>query len=488
MAKRVLAFDFGASSGRAIIGTLDNGKITLNEVHRFSNDPVTVNGTFYWDVLRLFHEIKQGLLKAKQAGGFDSIGIDTWGVDFGLLDKDGVLLENPVHYRDKRNIGMVEKAAKYIGKDEMYKLTGIQFMDFNTAFQLLSIKENRPELLARAESLLFMPDLFAYFLTGNKVSEYSIATTSQLVDINTRDWSKEMLEKLGLPEKIFNRIVPSGSVTGYLSDEICEELGLEKVPVIAVCGHDTQSAVTAVPSEKEDFAFISSGTWSLFGTETKKPIVNDLSYSFNVTNEGGFGYSTAFLKNICGLWLIQESRRQWIREGKEYSYAELEKAALREKPFARFIDPDAPEFAVPGNLPARITEYCRRTGQSVPENEGQTVRCIYESLALRYRAVLEGIEKCTGKKYDSLNVVGGGTKDTLLCKMTADACNITVYAGPIEATVMGNVAVQLISGGDIADVIEARRIIANSGQLKCYSPENTAAWDEAYEKFKSVTK
>ncbi len=488
MAKRVLAFDFGASSGRAIIGTLDNGRITLNEVHRFSNDPVTVNGTFYWDVLRLFHEIKQGLLKAKQAGGFDSIGIDTWGVDFGLLDKDGVLLENPVHYRDKRNIGMVEKAAKYIGKDEMYKLTGIQFMDFNTAFQLLSIKENRPELLARAESLLFMPDLFAYFLTGNKVSEYSIATTSQLVDINTRDWSKEILEKLGLPEKIFNRIVPSGSVTGYLSDEICEELGLEKVPVIAVCGHDTQSAVTAVPSEKEDFAFISSGTWSLFGTETKKPIVNDLSYSFNVTNEGGFGYSTAFLKNICGLWLIQESRRQWIREGKEYSYAELEKAALREKPFARFIDPDAPEFAVPGNLPARITEYCRRTGQSVPENEGQTVRCIYESLALRYRAVLEGIEKCTGKNYDSLNVVGGGTKDTLLCKMTADACNITVYAGPIEATVMGNVAVQLISGGDIADVVEARRIIANSEQLKCYSPENTAAWDEAYEKFKSVTK
>lgn len=488
MAKRVLAFDFGASSGRAIIGTLDNGRITLNEVHRFSNDPVTVNGTFYWDVLRLFHEIKQGLLKAKQAGGFDSIGIDTWGVDFGLIDKDGVLLENPVHYRDKRNIGMVEKAAKYIGKDEMYKLTGIQFMDFNTAFQLLSIKENRPELLARAESLLFMPDLFAYFLTGNKVSEYSIATTSQLVDINTRDWSKEILEKLGLPEKIFNRIVPSGSVTGYLSDEICEELGLEKVPVIAVCGHDTQSAVTAVPSEKEDFAFISSGTWSLFGTETKKPIVNDLSYSFNVTNEGGFGYSTAFLKNICGLWLIQESRRQWIREGKEYSYAELEKAALREKPFARFIDPDAPEFAVPGNLPARITEYCRRTGQSVPENEGQTVRCIYESLALRYRAVLEGIEKCTGKNYDSLNVVGGGTKDTLLCKMTADACNITVYAGPIEATVMGNVAVQLISGGDIADVVEARRIIANSEQLKCYSPENTAAWDEAYEKFKSVTK
>lgn len=487
MSKRVLAFDFGASSGRAILGTLENGKITLKEIHRFSNDPVTVNGTFYWDVLRLFHEIKQGLLKAKREGGFDSIGIDTWGVDFGLLDKNGILLENPVHYRDKRNFGMADEAAKLISKQEMYGLTGIQFMDFNTAFQLLSIKKNRPELLERADSLLFMPDLFAYFLTGNKVSEYSIATTSQLVDINTREWSGTMLEKLGLPRRIFEKIVPAGSVTGYLSDDICEELGLDKVPVTAVCGHDTQSAITAVPSEEKDFAFISSGTWSLFGTETDAPIVNERSYAFNVTNEGGYGYSTAFLKNICGLWLIQESRRQWMREGKEFSYAELEKAALGEKPFACFIDPDSPEFGIPGDLPTRIADYCRRTGQYVPSTVGETVRCIYESLALKYRAVFEGIEECTGKKYGHINVVGGGTKDTLLCRMTAESCGVPVFAGPIEATVMGNVAIQFIACGEIADVAEARKIIADSESLKKYVPENTDAWNAAYETYKSVT-
>lgn len=487
MSKRVLAFDFGASSGRAILGTLENGRITLKEIHRFSNDPVTVNGTFYWDVLRLFHEIKQGLLKAKREGGFDSIGIDTWGVDFGLLDKNGILLENPVHYRDKRNSGMADEAAKLISKQEMYGLTGIQFMDFNTAFQLLSIKKNRPELLERAESLLFMPDLFAYFLTGNKVSEYSIATTSQLVDINTREWSGTMIEKLGLPRRIFERIVPAGSVTGYLSDDICEELGLDKVPVIAVCGHDTQSAITAVPSEEKDFAFISSGTWSLFGTETDAPIVNERSYAFNVTNEGGYGYSTAFLKNICGLWLIQESRRQWMREGKEFSYAELEKAALGEKPFACFIDPDSPEFGIPGDLPTRIADYCRRTGQYVPETVGETVRCIYESLAMKYRAVFEGIEECTGQKYGHINVVGGGTKDTLLCGMTAESCGVPVFAGPIEATVMGNVAIQFIGCGEIADVAEARKIIAGSESLKKYVPENTDAWNAAYKTYKSVT-
>lgn len=487
MSKRVLAFDFGASSGRAILGTLENGKITLEEIHRFSNDPVTVNGTFYWDVLRLFHEIKQGLLKAKQAGGFDSIGIDTWGVDFGLLDRDGKLLENPVHYRDGRNAGMTEEAAKLISKKDMYVLTGIQFMDFNTAFQLLSIKKNRPELLERAESLLFMPDLFAYFLTGKKVSEYSIATTSQLIDINTHEWSREMIDGLGLPSKIFNKIVPAGSLTGYLSEEIQSELGLPAVPVITVCGHDTQSAITAVPSEKKDFAFISSGTWSLFGTETDNPIVNERSYEFNVTNEGGYGYSTAFLKNICGLWLIQESRRQWIREGKEFSYAELEKAALGEKPFSCFIDPDAPDFASPGDLPSRIADYCRRTGQHVPESVGETVRCIYESLALKYRSVLEGIEECTGKKYGHINVVGGGTKDTLLCKMTADACAVPVFAGPIEATVMGNVAVQLLACGEIADVTQARKIIAESESLKAYSPENGDKWSEAHRRFADVT-
>ncbi len=488
MSKRVLAFDFGASSGRAILGEIKDGKIVLEEIHRFSNDPVLLNGTFYWDVLRLFHEIKQGLLKAKQAGGFDSIGIDTWGVDFGLLDKNGVLLENPVHYRDKRNAGMTDEAAKIISRQRMYDITGIQFMDFNTAFQLLSIKKNRPELLERAETLLFMPDLFAYFLTGNKVSEYSIATTSQLIDIKTRSWSEEMTEKLGLPARILQKIVPAGTVTGMLSEEICSELGLESVPVVAVCGHDTQSAITAVPSDKKDFAFISSGTWSLFGTETHSPIVNEKSYNFNVTNEGGYGFSTAFLKNICGLWLIQESRRQWKREGKEYSYAELEQAALKAEPFKCFIDPDAPEFASPGDLPGNIKAYCKKTGQYVPETVGEVVRCIYESLAMKYKSVFEGIENCTGIKYPHINVVGGGVKDSFLCRLTANACGVPVYAGPIEATVMGNVAVQLITAKDIADVSEARKLIAESETLKHFEPEDTDAWNTAYERFLSATK
>ena len=483
--KRVLAFDFGASSGRAILGSFDGEKITLNEVHRFSNDPVSVGGTFYWDVLRLFHEIKQGILKAKQAGGFDSIGIDTWGVDFGLIDKKGYLLENPVHYRDKRNQGMIEEAEKYISKDELYNITGIQFMDFNTVFQLLSLKINRPELLEKADKLLFMPDLLNYFLTGAKVSEYSIATTSQLIDINTRSWSKTVTEKLSLPEKLLAEIVKPGTVIGKLSPEICEELGVESVDVIAVAGHDTQSAITAVPSEKPDFAFISCGTWSLFGTEPEKPIVNEKSRKFNVTNEGGYNYATAFLKNICGLWLIQESRRQWIREGKEYSYAELEEMALASKEFQCFIDPDAPEFVAMGDIPSRIKEFCKKTGQHVPETVGEVVRCIYESLALKYRNVFEGIEDCTEKKYEQINIMGGGTKDKLLCRMTADACAVPVYAGPIEATVLGNIAIQLMSSKVISDINEARKIIANGENLKEYLPESTDKWNKAYEIYKN---
>lgn len=481
--KRILAFDFGASSGRAILGTFDGQTIALEEIHRFSNDPVLVGGTFYWDVLRLFHEIKQGILKAKQAGGFDAVGIDTWGVDFGLLDKDGRLLENPVHYRDARNVGMIEKAAERISKDKMYDITGIQFMEFNTVFQLLSLKLNRPELLERAKTLLFMPDLLGYFLTGKKAGEYSIATTSQLVDIRTREWSKEMAEALDLPLDILPPITASGSVLGPLSDELCKELGVKPVNVISVCGHDTQSAVTAVPSEDKEFAFISCGTWSLFGTELEEPIVNETSKAFNVTNEGGYGYSTAFLKNICGLWLIQESRRQWKREGSDYSYAELEKLAVASRPFQCFIDPDAPDFVAPGDMPGRIREFCRRTGQYVPQTVGEVVRCIYESLALKYRHVFNGLKNCTGKDYAHINVVGGGTKDGLLCGMTASACNVRVCAGPIEATVLGNIAVQLLSLGELKDIAEARRVIARGENLKVFDPADPAVWDEAYGRY-----
>ena len=484
--KRVLAFDFGASSGRAILGIFDGEKIELQEVHRFSNDPVKINGTVYWDVQRLFFEIKQGILKAKEAGGFDSIGIDTWGVDFGLLRKDGTLVENPVHYRDARNDGMVEKATEYMSKERMYDITGIQFMDFNTIFQLLSLKENRPYILEEADKLLFMPDLLNYMLSGVKSTEFSIATTSQMVDLKTNNWSEEILDTFGIKKDLLTDIAPTGAVIGQLSDEICEELGVAKADIVSVAAHDTQSAITATPCEFDDFAFISCGTWSLFGTEVKEPIINEASKKLNVTNEGGYDYTTAFLKNICGLWLIQESRRQWIREGKEYSYAELEKLALECEPFKCFIDPDAPEFAPMGNLPRRVKEYCEKTGQYVPQTVGEIIRCIYESLALKYRYTFDGIKECTEKDYDRIHVMGGGTKDKLLLQMTAQSCNVNVYGGPIEATALGNVAIQLMSTGAIKDIKEARKIIAKGENLKLYEPKDNAEWEKAYEDFKNI--
>ena len=486
--KKVLAFDFGASSGRAIIGSFDGEKITLKEVHRFTNDPVDLGGTLYWDVLRLFYEIKQGIVKAKIAGGFDSIGIDTWGVDFGLIDKNGRLLENPVHYRDKRTSGLVEESFKSVPRQKMYDITGIQFMELNTLFQLISLKKQRPEMLERADKMLFMPDLFAYFLTGKMCSEYSIASTSQLIDINTRSWSKELLDAFGIKESLFASLTEPGTQLGNLSKEICEECGVESVPVISVCGHDTQSAITAVPCESGDFAFLSSGTWSLFGTELQKPIVNETSLKINITNEGGFGGTTGFLKNIIGLWLIQESRRQWQREGKDYSYADLEKLALSEEPFKCFIDPDAPEFVPQGNIPERVREFCRKTGQYVPESVGEIMRCIYESLAMKYRMTFEKLCECTGKDYPVIHVIGGGTKDGLLCRMTASSCGKTVKAGPIEATVMGNVAVQLMSDGTIGSISEARKAVAASESLKTYEPENTDEWIKAYESFVKIAK
>lgn len=486
MTKRVLAFDFGASSGRAIIGCFDGDKITLEEVHRFSNDPVSVGGTVYWDVLRLFYEIKQGIIKAKIAGGFDSIGIDTWGVDFGLIDSEGKLMENPVHYRDARTVGLVDEAFKTMPKEKLYGITGIQFMELNTLFQLISLKKYRPWMLERADKMLFMPDLFGYMLTGKMCAEYSIASTSQLIDLDKRTWSKEILDAFGIKESVFAPLVQPGTVLGELSKEICEECGVDPVPVISVCGHDTQSAITSVPCEDGDFAFLSSGTWSLFGTELDKPIVNETSMNINITNEGGFDGSTGFLKNIIGLWLIQESRRQWKREGKEYSYADLEKLALAAEPFKCFIDPDAPKFVPHGNIPERVREFCRKTGQYVPETVGEIMRCIYESLAMKYRLTFEKLRECTERDYPVIHVIGGGTKDGLLCQMTANSCDRTVKAGPIEATVMGNVAVQLMSNGSVENIGQARKIIAESSELKTFEPKDTDKWAGAYEDFLKI--
>ena len=486
MTKRVLAFDFGASSGRAIIGCFDGDKITLEEVHRFSNDPVSVGGTVYWDVLRLFYEIKQGIIKAKIAGGFDSIGIDTWGVDFGLIDSEGKLMENPVHYRDARTVGLVDEAFKTMPKEQLYGITGIQFMELNTLFQLIALKKYRPWMLERADKMLFMPDLFGYMLTGKMCAEYSIASTSQLIDLDKKTWSKEILDAFGIKESVFAPLVQPGTVLGELSKEVCEECGVDPVPVISVCGHDTQSAITSVPCEDGDFAFLSSGTWSLFGTELDKPIVNETSMNINITNEGGFDGSTGFLKNIIGLWLIQESRRQWKREGKEYSYADLEKLALAAEPFKCFIDPDAPEFVPHGNIPERVREFCRKTGQYVPETVGEIMRCIYESLAMKYRLTFEKLRECTERDYPVIHVIGGGTKDGLLCQMTANSCDRTVKAGPIEATVMGNVAVQLMSDGSVKNIGQARKIVADSSELKTFEPKDTDKWAGAYEDFLKI--
>lgn len=484
---RVLAFDLGASSGRAMLASYDGERIQLEELHRFPNDPVLVRGTLYWDVLRLLHEIKQGLLAAKARGAIpDSIGLDTWGVDFGLLGRDGRLLENPVHYRDSRTAGYLERAFQRVDRAAFYRTTGSQIMEINTVFQLLSLAENRPELLDRAETLLLMPDLLCYLLTGSRQTEYTIATTTQLLDAADRSWSAPLLAQLGLPRSLLTTIVPPGTPAGPLEAALREELGLPPIPVVRVASHDTQSAALAAPAEEQDFLFVSCGTWSLFGTERDAPLLDDRAMEYNLTNEGGVEGTTTFLKNITGLWLIQESRRQWKREGQDFSFAELERLAREAAPFRCFIDPDAALFAPPGDLPGRVRQFCAGTGQPVPETAGEVVRCLYESLAFAHRLAAEQIEACTGRRYRAIHVVGGGARDALLCQMTASACGKEVTAGPVEATVYGNAAVQLMAAGVLSDRWEARRVIAHSEEIRRFQPLETAAWDAAYDAFRRI--
>lgn len=486
--KRVLAIDFGASSGRAIIGSYDGEKITLEEIHRFSNDPVFVGDTMYWDVLRLLFEIKQAIIKSKAYGELDSIAIDTWGVDFGLIDIDGRLLENPVHYRDQRTKGFYKKLQSVVSDNEFYSQTGIQFMEINTVYQLMSLKENRPDLLERADKMLLMPDLFGYFLTGKKVAEMSIASTTQLFDAKNKCWSDELIKKLGLKRSLFPEIVDSGAVLGELSDSICQELDVKPCRVISVCGHDTQSAQVSVVAESADFAFLSCGTWSLLGTELEAPVLSEKSLELNVTNETGYLRKTSFLKNIIGLWLLQESKRQYAREGKNYSYADMEALARQQKPLACFIDPDSEEFVPAGNIPKRVREYCERTNQYVPKTDGEVIRCIYDSLALKYKSAIDQLQKCTDKVFSRLYMVGGGTKDKLLAALTANACGIEVSSGPVEATAFGNVALQLIANGEISSLQEARSVISASENVSLFEPENTALWNDAYKKYCEVIK
>lgn len=484
--KQVLAVDYGASGGRVMLGGFDGASFTISELHRFPNDPVKLGDTMYWDVLRLYFEMKQGIVKSKAYGAISGIGVDTWGVDFGLLDREGRLLDNPVHYRDGRTAGMMEKTLKMVGRDPLYELTGNQLMELNTLFQLMAVKERRPELLERADALLLMPDLFQYFLSGAKISEKSIASTTQMMDMRQGEWAFGLLETLGLQTGMMRDILPGAVRTGSLRPEIQKELGVPAMEVIAVAGHDTQSAMAAIPAREEDFLFISCGTWGLFGTELPEPVISEMSKKFNITNEAGLEGKYAFLKNIIGLWLIQESRRQWIREGKEYGFGELETKAACTEPLKSLINPDAPEFIPSGDIPERIRQFCRKTRQPVPQSEGEIVCCIDQSLALAYRKAMDEIRACTGKQYPVIHLIGGGAQSGLLCQMTANACGLPVVVGPVEATVYGNTMAQFMALGELNGLAQARRALADTLHTVVYEPRDREIWEEAYERYREI--
>ena len=486
--KQILAFDFGASSGRAVLAELNQGMLDITEIHRFSNDPVIVNGTMYWDILRLWYEIKVGITKAVNSGGFDALSIDSWGVDFGVIDAQGKLLGNPVHYRDKRTYDMPEKVFAKISKEELYKRTGIQHMHFNTLYQLAYMCENEQNILDNTDKFLMIPDLFAYFLTGEKRGEITNLSTTNMFSPINMEWDEEIIKRIGIDENILPTPINAGSVYGNILPEICEELGCESVPVIAVGSHDTASAVAACPAIDNDFVYISSGTWSLFGTELPEPLINQKAMRANFTNEIGYGKTIRFLKNIMGLWIIQESRRQWIREGNEADFGTLEREAENAEPFKCFIDVDDPVFEAAGNIPLRIQEYCKKTGQYVPQSRGEIMRCIYDSLAMKYKYTLNTLEQITGRKYKNIHIVGGGIKDALLCRQTADACGAAVHAGPAEATIMGNAAVAFIALNAVKDLKEARELIRDSIDIKIYEPQNASLWDENYSRYIGIIK
>ncbi|MBQ9703480.1 MAG: rhamnulokinase [Clostridia bacterium] len=486
---KMLAIDLGASSGRGIVGSYDGNKFSIRENHRFPNEPVNTTGNFCWDILRIFHEIKSSISKCILSDDKDikSIGIDTWGVDYGFVDKNGVLMANPYHYRDARTVGIQPYAFKTVPFEDIYSVTGIQTMNFNTLYQLCADLRDRKYIVDNAKKLLFVPDLLNYFLTGEMLTEYTIASTGAIIDAKKRKIAFDLLNKFGIRNDIFCDLVMPGNRIGKLSEGLRAEIGQLDATVVNVAAHDTASAVIAVPAKKgEDFVYISSGTWSLMGVECDEPVITKESMSYNLTNEGGAERKIRFLKNIMGLWLEQESRRQWKREGLDISFDELTAKALESKPFQCFIDPNNDLFNPQGDMPSRIREFCKKTGQHVPETIGEVVRCIFESLVLCYRQTIEAIEHMTGKHYSSINIVGGGTKEKILCQYAADASNRVVYAGPVEATAMGNIAMQAISSGEIKDVAQAREVIRNSFDIKVYEPHHTAEWEEAYQRYLAI--
>ncbi len=494
--RKFLAFDLGAESGRAVVGTIAAGELTLDEKHRFANPTGRMNGHLHWNLLSQWEELKTGLRKAAAADSsgerptLHGIGVDTWGVDYGLIGADGEVLGNPYHYRDGRTEGTLKRTLQRVSKEEIFQTTGLQFMELNTLFQLVAALEQTPGQLQSAQTLLFMPDLFNYLFTGIRKAEFSIASTSQMYDPRKKAWAADLLNKLGIPVRILPEIIPSGTVLGPLREDVAAECGADRsIPVIAPAGHDTGSAVAAVPAQGgDDWCYISSGTWSLMGVEIDEPIINDKALSYNYTNEGGVGGKIRFLKNIMGLWLVQECRRHWLKEGYDHSYAELTQMASRAKGLESIISLDYAPFVSPGEMPHKIERFCRETGQQPPLNRGEFVRACLDGLALTYRQTLEGLEDVLGRRISVIHILGGGSQNMLLNQMTADACNRTVVAGPIEATAIGNILVQAMATGDVKSLDAAGGIVRQSFDVKRYEPADPRRWDSAYEKYKRIAK
>ncbi|MCI0397741.1 MAG: rhamnulokinase [Chloroflexi bacterium] len=479
-----LAFDLGAESGRAVLGRFDGERLSVQETHRFANGPVRLPDGLHWDVLHLFTEIKRGLALTAHQHERDlaALGVDTWGVDFALLDRDGRLIGDPYHYRDSRTDGMMARAFQAVPREEIFAQTGIQFMQINTLYQLLAMVAQGDPALAIARTFLTIPDLFNYWLTGQKVCEFTNSTTTQCVNPHQKNWARPLLKQLGIPGHLFPEIVPPGTIIGPLTPAVAGEVGSAALPVIAPACHDTGSAVAAVPAEGTDFAWISSGTWSIMGVELPEAVVNDQALAANLTNEGGVAGTFRLSKNVMGLWLVQECRRAWASEDKHYSYDDLAHLAAQARPFPAVIDPDDEEFLKPGEMPARIRAYCRRTGQPLPEDDGALVRCVLESLALKYRWVLEQLEVVTGRRLEPIHVLGGGGQNRLLNQLTADATNRQVITGPVEATATGNILAQAITLGHLASLREGRELVRRSFDVTTYEPAGRPEWEEAYQR------
>jgi rhamnulokinase len=488
-----LGVDIGAESGRVMAGLWDGKTLQLEELHRFSNGGVMINEGLRWNTLGLWADIQNGLsLAAKKYGkAVISVGVDTWGVDYALLSKSGELLGLPFHYRDARTRGMFQRAFARVPREEIFASTGLQFMEINTLYQLLALQKNSPELLSAAETFLMMPDYLHFCLSGARVSEFTIATTSQCVNPKKRAWATDLLQKFGLPEKIFPEIVPPGSQIGTLRQGLADRTGLGRIKVVVPAAHDTGSAVAGVPSQftgKGNWAYLSSGTWSLLGVEIQDALLSPRVLELNFTNEGGIDGTYRLLKNIMGLWLIQQCRRSFIAKGKEYSYEQLAEMATQASAFRSFVNPDDSRFLNPPDMPAAIQEFCRETGQPVPENEGQFARCVFESLALTYADVLDGLEELTGTKIEVLHVVGGGSRNKLLNLFTANAANRPVVAGPVEATVIGNLLVQARSHGEIRSLGDIRSVVRASSEVTQFEPTQAAVWRDARGRFAELRK